>query len=71
MSTSDLLIRLRENLGLSRPELSKLLGFKSTAYVWLLEKNLRHPSIATCKKIIKVARHNLFEEWTMDMLLDD
>lgn len=71
MDITRLLTEIRRRLNLSRPELSKQLGFKSLSYVWLLEEKQRKPSIAACKVIIKFARDRAGIGVTFAMLRDD
>jgi hypothetical protein len=58
MSIENILSELQDKLGLTMHGLSKRLGFKSTAHVFLLKKGDRVPTLATCKKIIDLCEEN-------------
>lgn len=62
---------LKQHLGLSNPELSKMLGFKSDSHVWMIEAGHREPSFLFCRRLVKAARDYCMMELTIDMLMDD
>jgi transcriptional regulator with XRE-family HTH domain len=68
MSVSEWLVKLREQTGLTRPQIGKMLGFRSESYIWMLENNQREASLNTCRKIIMFARDYANTELTLDML---
>lgn len=72
MSARILIKEIRLKLGLSTPQLSERLGFKSKAHVWLVEKGIREPSILMCKRLIKLCKEErVMMNLTIDKLRGD
>lgn len=69
MSVSEWLIKLREQTGLTRPQIGKMLGFRSESYIWMLENNQRIASLNTCIKIIRFAEDYANTKLTLDELM--
>lgn len=70
MSAKKHIGNLLEKTGLTMYALGKKLGLKSKAHICLFMRGDRHPSIPTCKKIIKFAKeYDIF--LTIDMLRGD
>lgn len=67
MKASDYIKLLREKSGLSRADMGKAIGLKSSAHIWLIEKEIRLPNIQTCFKIIEFAKKYDIH-LTLDML---
>ena len=70
MDITMVLMEIRRRLGLSRPELSRMMGFADN-YIWLLEHKYRKPSIETCLKIMAVSRDKACFKVEFGMLRDD
>ncbi len=68
MPAADIIEMLREKMELSRTGFGKLIGFKSCASVWMLEKGQIFPSIPTCRKIIQLAKDYANMDITIEML---
>ncbi len=66
-----LIKKLRKDLGLSTPQLSEQLGFKSKSTIWLIESGRREPSLLICRRLIKLARENGIQSLTIDKLMED
>jgi transcriptional regulator with XRE-family HTH domain len=68
MNAAQIFKEVRKKIGVSTPRLSEMLGYKSKAVIWLIERGYRKPSILMCRRLIKVA-HDAGVELTMDELL--
>jgi DNA-binding XRE family transcriptional regulator len=70
MKASDYIKLLREKSGLSRERMGHAMGLKSIAHIWLIENEVRLPSLKTCFKIIEFAKkYDVY--LTLDMLRGD
>lgn len=67
----SVLKEVREKLGLSTIQMSKELGYKSEAHVWLVEKGYRNGTLLLCKRLIEVAEKAGIKGITLDKLLSD
>ena len=67
--TTNLIKTIRTKLGLSTPQFSERLGYKSKSTIWLIEKGHRKPSLLMYQRILRIAKDELGMDITLDQLI--